>query len=133
LLDDEEVVLVDVVAFDDVDVIDDELEVDVVVGIDAMQLDIEVDDDEVDEVRLMLITNDETEDNELYSFLIVALVRLIFNDEIVVSLVANIKSIDSIQIENFVFYKEDRLFCAVFLLKILNYDVFEYIQKCFIL
>jgi hypothetical protein len=59
------------------------------------------------------------------------LVDMKLNDEknIFVELVA---ITDSRQIENFVFYKEDRLFCAVFLLKILNYDVFEYIQKCFI-
>lgn len=58
---------------------------------------------------------------------------MILFEEIVQQLLIVIKSTDSIQIENFVFDKEDRLFCAVFLLKILNYDVFEYIQKCFIL
>lgn len=132
LLDDDEVepVFLDVVELEH---IDDEL-VDIVVVVDEMQA--IIDDDEVerlDNEPIDVLQNDETDINELYLFLIVALVRLIFNDEIVVSLVAHIKSTDSQQIENFVFYKEDRLFCAVFLLKILNYDVFEYIQKCFIL
>lgn len=131
LLDDDEVELVDAFVFDDVDVFDEVMVVDVVDEIDAMQLYAGLDDDEEDEVQVILILNDEIEVNELYIFLIVVLVRLIFNDEIVVLLVIHIKSTDLIQIENSVFYKEDRLFCAVFLLKILNNDIFEYIQNVY--
>lgn len=132
MLDDDEVEPV-LLAQVELEHIDDEL-VEVVVVFDEMQG--VIDDDEVeplDNEPFDVLQNDEIDINELYIFLIVALVRLIFNDEIVVSLVVHIKSTDLIQIENFVFYKEDRLFCVVFLLKILNYDVFEYIQKCFIL
>jgi len=143
-------VVIQVVAFM---LVDDEVEVDVVLMLDELDVDdyevldevqeldvqrivIEVDDDEVEvdtATQPEFRKTDDIDEIELFSLCIAILVDTIFNDEIVFSVVVDIKFTDSHQTENFVFDKEDRLFCAVFLLKILNYDVFEYIQKCFIL
>lgn len=143
-------VVVQVVAFM---LVDDEVEVDIALVRDELDVDdyegndevdeldvqrivIEVDDDEV-EVEVTVRTDvqiiDEIDEIDLFLFLIVTTVDTILNDEIAFSVIVDTRFTDSQQIENFVFDKEDRLFCAVFLFKILNYDVFEYIQKCFIL
>lgn len=143
-------VVIQVVAFM---LVDDEVEVDVVLVLDELDADdyevldeveeldvqrivIEVDDDEVEvdiTAQPEFRKTDDIDEIELFSLCIAIPVDTIFNDEIVFSVVVDTRFTDLHQIEIFLFYKEDRLFCAVFLLKILNYDVFEYIQKCFIL